>query len=126
MSNEKGIIYPFVITLCFVILVFFGYLTSKVTSERQFVYMQEEQLKLTRLLHQGVERAIIYAEDYSAILPIEKKLMLNEGGVNLRIDQTADDERILTIEAFTDKPHTKNAKVYYNVTQNSVTKWVEG
>ncbi|OOE09869.1 competence type IV pilus minor pilin ComGG [Fictibacillus arsenicus] len=126
MKNEKGIIYPLVITLCFVILVFFGYFTGKVSSERQFVYMQEEQLKQTRLLQQGVERAIIYARDTSVLLPVEKNLILNEGIVNLVIEHTTEDERLILIEAFTDKQHTKKVKVYYNVTQNSVTKWVEG
>jgi hypothetical protein len=126
MNNEKGIIYPVVITLCLVILIFFGYFTGKVSSERQFVYMQEEQLKQTRLLQQGVERAIIYARDTSVLLPVEKNLILNEGIVNLVIEHTTEDERLILIEAFTDKQHTKKVKVYYNVTQNSVTKWVEG
>jgi hypothetical protein len=126
MNNEKGIIYPLVITLCFVILIFFGYFTGKVSSERQFVYMQEEQLKQNRLLQQGVERAIIYAKDASVLLPVERKLILNEGIVNLEIEHTTEDERLILIEAFTDKQHTKKVKVYYNVTQNSVTKWVEG
>lgn len=126
MNNEKGIIYPLVITLCLVILIFFGYFTGKVSSERQFAYMQEEQLKQTRLLQQAVERAIIYARDASVLLPVEKNLFLNEGIVNLVIEHTTEDERLILIEAFTDKQHTKKAKVYYNVTQNSVTKWVEG
>jgi hypothetical protein len=126
MNNEKGIIYPLVITLCLIILIFFGHLTGKVSSERQFVYMQEEQLKQTRLLQQGVERAINYAKDASVFLPVEKNLILNEGIVNLVIEQTTDDERLFLIEAYTDKRNTKKVKVYYNVTQNSVTKWVEG
>jgi hypothetical protein len=126
MNNEKGIIYPLVITLCFVILIFFGYLAGKVSSERQFVYMQEEQLKQTRLVQQGVERAIIYAKDASVFFPMEKTLILNEGSVNLVINQTSEEERLIMIEASTDKQHTKKVKVYYNVTQNSVTKWVEG
>lgn len=126
MNNEKGMIYPLVITMCLVILIFFGYFTGKVSSERQFVYMQEEQLKQTRLLQQGVERAIIYAKDASGLLPVEKNLILNEGIVNLVIEHTTEDERLILIEAFTDKQNTKKVKVYYNVTQNSVTKWVEG
>ncbi|WP_226535151.1 competence type IV pilus minor pilin ComGG [Fictibacillus halophilus] len=126
MNNEKGIIYPLVITMCLIILIFFGYFTGKVSSERQFVYMQEEQLKQTRLLQQGVERAIHYAKDASVFLPVEKSFILNEGMINLVIEQTPEDERLILIEAFTDKRHTKKVKVYYNVTQNSVTKWVEG
>lgn len=126
MNNEKGMIYPLVITMCLVILIFFGYFTGKVSSERQFVYMQEEQLKQTRLLQQGVERAIIYAKDASGLLPVEKNLILNEGIVNLVIEHTTEDERLILVEAFTDKQNTKKVKVYYNVTQNSVTKWVEG
>jgi hypothetical protein len=44
----------------------------------------------------------------------------------LVINQTSEEERLIMIEASTDKQHTKKVKVYYNVTQNSVTKWVEG
>jgi ComG operon protein 7 len=126
MNNEKGVIYPLVITLCFVMLVFFGYLTGKVSSERQFVYMQEEQLKQIRLLEQGVERALILAKNPSEYFPVEKQIVLYEGVVNLKINQSSEDERLILIEAVTEKQNTKKAKVYYNVSQNSVTKWVEG
>jgi ABC-type hemin transport system ATPase subunit len=126
MNNEKGVIYPLVITLCFVMLVFLGYLTGKVSSERQFVYMQEEQLKQIRLLEQGVERALILAQNPSEYFPVEKQIVLYEGVVNLTINQSSEDERLILIEAVTEKQNTKKAKVYYNVSQNSVTKWVEG
>ncbi|MCM3716789.1 competence type IV pilus minor pilin ComGG [Fictibacillus phosphorivorans] len=126
MNNEKGIIYPLAITVCLIILIFLGYLTGKISTERQFVYMQEEQYKQTRLLKQGVERAINDIKDASVLYPLEKNIVLNEGSVHLLIEKTTDEERLIVIEALTDKSHTKSVKVYYNVTQNSVTKWVEG
>lgn len=126
MNNERGAVYPLVITLCFLILIFFGYFTEIVLSERQFVYMQEEQLKQIRLVQQGMERGIILAKDQRGVFPLEYQLKLNEGMIHIKINQTGEDERQITVEAVTDKQHTKKAEVYYNVSQNSVAKWVEG
>jgi hypothetical protein len=126
MDNERGAVYPLVITLCFLILIFFGYFTEIVLSKRQFVYMQEEQLKQIRLVQQGMERGIILTKDHREVFPVEYRLKLNEGMIHMKINPTGEDERQITVEAVTDKQHTKKAEVYYNVSQNSVEKWVEG
>lgn len=123
--NEKGLVYPLVVTLSFIILVFFSFVTEKVFSERQFVYLQEENLRQVRLLQQGVDRATLLT-DHVTGYPSLHMINLNEGNVNIAIYQTTDDERMFIIEAVTARKHTKRVKVYYNVSQKSVTKWVEG
>lgn len=123
--NERGMIYPIVLTLCFILLIFFSYLTEKVASERQFVYMQEEQLKQVRLIQQGVDRALVWVEEL-VVYPSERRLNVNEGLLKVVFTKTSVNEVMFTVEAVTTRQSTKKVKVYYNVTQKSVTKWVEG
>ena len=123
--NERGMIYPLVLTLCFILLIFFSYLTEKVASERHFVYMQEEQLKQVRLIQQGVDRALVWVEEL-VVYPSERRLNVNEGLLKVVFTKTSVNEVMFTVEAVTTRQSTKKVKVYYNVTQKSVTKWVEG
>ncbi|MET3727832.1 choline-glycine betaine transporter [Fictibacillus halophilus] len=123
--NERGMVYPLILTLCFIVLIFFSFLTEKVASERRFVYMQEEQLRQVRLIQQGVDRAVIWVENL-AVYPSERILNVNEGQLKVLVTQTSVDEVMFMIEAVTSRQSTKRVKVYYNVTQKSVTKWVEG
>lgn len=123
--NERGMIYPLVLTLSFILLIFFSYLTEKVASERQFVYMQEEQLRQVRLIQQGVDRALVWVEEL-ADYPAERRLNVNEGQLKVVFTKTSVKEVMFTVEAVTTRQSTKKVKVYYNVTQKSVTKWVEG
>jgi ComG operon protein 7 len=123
--REKGIVYPLVVTLCFIILLFIGFVAEKVFSEREFVYLQEQQLKQYRLAEQAVKRASEIAAEWKGF-PNEHKLYLNEGYVKIVIHQTTEDERLFVIDSITDRKHTKRIKVYYNVKQKSVIKWVEG
>ncbi|MBD7964536.1 competence type IV pilus minor pilin ComGG [Fictibacillus norfolkensis] len=123
--NERGMIYPLVLTLCFILLIFFSYLTEKVASERHFVFMQEEQLKQVRLIQQGVDRALVWVEEL-AVYPSERRLNVNEGLLKVVFTKTSVNEVMFTVEAVTTRQSTKKVKVYYNVTQKSVTKWVEG
>ncbi len=125
VMNERGMVYPLILTLCFIVLIFFSFLTEKVASERRFVYMQEEQLRQVRLIQQGVDRAVIWVENL-AVYPSERILNVNEGQLKVLVTQTSVDEVMFMIEAVTSRQSTKRVKVYYNVTQKSVTKWVEG
>ncbi|WP_416728958.1 competence type IV pilus minor pilin ComGG [Fictibacillus sp. JL2B1089] len=123
--NERGMIYPLVLTLSFILLIFFSYLTEKVASERQFVYMQEEQLRQVRLIQQGADRALVWVEEL-VDYPSERRLNVNEGQLKVVFTKTSVNEVMFTVEAVTTRQSTKKVKVYYNVTQKSVTKWVEG
>ncbi|MED1863493.1 competence type IV pilus minor pilin ComGG [Fictibacillus nanhaiensis] len=123
--NERGMIYPLILTLCFIVLIFFSYLTEKVASERHFVYMQEEQLRQVRLIQQGVDRAIVLADNLT-VYPSERIYNVYEGQLKMMVTQTSVDEVMFMIEAVTTRQSTKRVKVYYNITQKSVTKWVEG
>ncbi|MBY6035521.1 hypothetical protein KUV80_02610 [Fictibacillus nanhaiensis] len=124
--NEKGVVYPLMIALCFLMVAFLGYFTERVFSERHFVFMQEEQLRQIRLIQQAMDKASIMAQE-STMFPEKHFFIWADGNVELTIDQTSQvEERLITIEAITGKQRTKKVKVYYNVTQNSVTKWVEG
>jgi hypothetical protein len=125
MKDENGMIYPLVITVCFLMLLFFGYLSEKVYSERQFVFRQEEQLKQVRLVQQALDKSIKIDTD-SVVIPNEYQFYWQEGTVYVTIDQTTEDERTYLIKAVTERQNTKTVKVYYNVSQKSVTKWVEG
>jgi ComG operon protein 7 len=125
VMNERGMVYPLILTLCFIMLIFFSFLTEKVASERQFVFMQEEHLRQIRLIQQGVDRALVEVEG-PAVYPSERSLSVNEGTLKMIVTQISVDEVMFMIEAVTIRQSTKRVKVYYNVTQKSVTKWVEG
>ncbi|MBN3556104.1 hypothetical protein JYA63_17625 [Fictibacillus nanhaiensis] len=123
--NERGMVYPLILSLCFITLIFFSFLTEKVASERQFVFMQEEQLRQVRLIQQGVDRALVWVEDLS-VYPAERRVNVREGILKVVFTKISGDEVMFTIEVVTTRQSTKKVKVYYNVTQKSVTKWVEG
>ncbi|MQR95609.1 competence type IV pilus minor pilin ComGG [Fictibacillus phosphorivorans] len=123
--NERGMVYPLILSLCFITLIFFSFLTEKVASERQFVFMQEEQLRQVRLIQQGVDRALIWVEDLS-VYPAERRVNVSEGILKVVFTKISGDEVMFSVEAVTTRQSTKKVKVYYNVTQKSVTKWVEG
>lgn len=125
IMNERGMVYPLILSLCFITLIFFSFLTEKVASERQFVFMQEEQLRQVRLIQQGVDRALVWVEDLS-VYPAERRVNVREGILKVVFTKISGDEVMFTIEVVTTRQSTKKVKVYYNVTQKSVTKWVEG
>lgn len=87
--------------------------------------MQEEQLKQVRLIQQGVDRALVWVEEL-VVYPSERRLNVNEGLLKVVFTKTSVNEVMFTVEAVTTRQSTKKVKVYYNVTQKSVTKWVEG
>lgn len=123
--GERGFVYPLVVTLCFIILIFFSFVTENVYSERKFVYLQEEQLRQVRLLQQAVDRSSELVDD-GIHFPSEHILNVNEGRLKIVISKLSEDEVVFDIEAVTARKNTKRAKVYYNVKQKSATKWVEG
>lgn len=123
--NERGFVYPLVVTLCFMILIFFSFVTENVFSEREFVYLQEEQMLQVRLLQQAVDRASELVDDV-VYFPSEHLLNVNEGRIQIVISKMSEAEVVFDIDAVTARQHTRRAKVYYNVKQKSVTKWVEG
>jgi copper homeostasis protein CutC len=125
MKNEKGVVYPLVMTLCFILVLFFGYLTEQVFNERQFVTRQEEQFREVRLIQQAAKKVKILAGK-SVSYPDIHHFSWKDGEVDIVIYQSSETERMVLITAITQQQHTKKVKLYYNVNLNRVTDWVEG
>lgn len=123
--GERGFVYPLVIILCFMMLMFFGFVAENTFSEREFVYMQEEQMIQVRLIQQAVDRASVLLGDV-VYFPSEQIMNVNEGLIKIVTTKISEEEVIFHIDAVTARQHTRRVKVYYNVKQKSVIKWVEG
>ncbi|MFG6494208.1 competence type IV pilus minor pilin ComGG [Fictibacillus sp. UD] len=123
--GEKGFVYPLVVIICFMMLIFFSFVTENVFTEREFVYLQEEQMLQVRLLQQAVDRASEWIDDV-VYFPSEHILNVNEGLIKIVALKISEEEVVFNIDAVTARQHTRRVKVYYNVKQKSVTKWVEG
>jgi hypothetical protein len=125
MRSQKGVIYPIVIMLCFIVLIFFSYMTERIFSERQFVYLDEEQRREIRLVQQALKKTFQVLTDTGSDRA-EYYFTWTEGNVKVTVNPGTTEEKVIEIEAITKQQHTKKVKVYYNVSQDSVTKWVEG
>ncbi|MDR7072713.1 competence type IV pilus minor pilin ComGG [Fictibacillus barbaricus] len=119
-------IYPLIVTLSFIVLLFFGYLTERVFSERQFVYFEEDVRREERLSRDALEKTLELLQASNSSFSEEYYFTWQEGNVKVTVNESNTDERLIEIEAVTIHQHTKNVEVYYNVSQNRVTKWVEG
>jgi hypothetical protein len=126
MRSQRGVIYPLIVTLSFIVLIFFGYLTERVFSERQFVYYEEDVRREERLSRQAFKKTLEILAVSNSSFPKEFSFTWLEGNVNVTVNESNTDERLIKIEAVTIHQHTKKVEVYYNVSQNRVTKWVEG
>jgi hypothetical protein len=125
LNKEKGLVYPLVVMLCFLLILFLGYLTEQVFNQRQFVTRQEEHFKEIRLIQQAAQKVPGLVRD-SVDYPDVHHIIWIDGEVDIVIYKTSDDERLIQITAVTNQKHTKKVKLYYNVNQNSITDWVEG
>ncbi|WNB93561.1 competence type IV pilus minor pilin ComGG [Bacillus sp. NEB1478] len=126
MNNQRGLIYPLIVILSFIVILFFGYLIERVYSERQFVYYEEDLRREERLCRQAVEKTADLLMESNESYPKEYYFTWNEGNVKVTVNKLNAEESLLQINAVTNHQHTKNVEVYYNVNQNRVTKWVEG
>jgi hypothetical protein len=126
MKKERGFIYPVVIIICFITLLFFSYLTEKVFSQRQFAILEEERLKEVRLIQQGMGKTEKLLAEEQQSVPFECDFTWNGDRVHVTVNQLTPEEVIIQITASTGQMHSKDVQVVYNIDKSKVIKWVEG
>ncbi|MFA9457249.1 competence type IV pilus minor pilin ComGG [Halalkalibacter sp. AB-rgal2] len=124
--NERGFIYPIVLMVCFLVVIFVAFQIHQFVMDKKLLKEQVHHLKVDSLLH------LAYA-DVQAILA-EKGHQLNEklsfsyedGEVTLTFREEIDDLQQFMIVAQLYSGETRRAWMYINIEQRQIEIYEEG
>ncbi|GAE31843.1 competence type IV pilus minor pilin ComGG [Alkalihalobacillus hemicellulosilyticus] len=124
--NERGFIYPIVLMVCLVVIIFVGFQVHQYVMDKQLLKEQVHHLKVDSLLHLAYADVQATLTEEGSLLNEKLSFSYEVGEVTLTFRKEMDGLQQFMIVAQLYSGETRRAWMYINVEQQQIEIYEEG